>query len=132
MNTSDSDPGTPTTRSSSSTNTIPTPNAAALAVAEEYALVASNPRVQLIAARLKWRADTAVRRIKDALPAPLEQQIYLAIAPQQGESGILPESLAKLLRMFLGDRNLDLADLASNAPGRGRLDAFAEFLGGCI
>jgi hypothetical protein len=62
----------------------------------------------------------------------MEQQIYLAIAPQADESGLLPESMAKLLRLFLGYQKLQLNDLAPGSKGRTRFDSFAEFLGDCI
>lgn len=99
---------------------------------EIYALVVSNPRVQLIAARLRWKPETAIRRIQKALPSVLEQQIYLAIAPQSGESGLLPESMAKLLRLYLGHQRLELEDIAPGSAGRARFTSFAEFLGECL
>lgn len=103
-----------------------------ITIAEQYALVPTNPRVQALATRFRWKPERVVARVQRALPAVLEQQIYLAIAPQSGESGILPESMAKLLRMFLGYQQLQLEDLAPGSPGRGRFDSFAEFLGECI
>jgi hypothetical protein len=104
----------------------------ALAVSEEYALVPQNPRVQIVAKHLRWKAETAISRIKRALPAPLEQQIYLAIMPQAGESTILPESLAKILHKYLGDQQLQLKDLMPDTPGNSRLNAFLEFLAECM
>jgi hypothetical protein len=105
---------------------------AAIIVAEQYALTPTNTSVKAVARRFRWQPETAVRRIKEALPAPLEQQIYLAIAPEHGESGLLPESMAKLLRMFLGDRSFELEDIAPDAQRRGTFEAFADFLGECI
>jgi hypothetical protein len=99
---------------------------------ERYALVPANPSVQLLANRLRWRPETAIARIKRALPAVMEQQIYLAIAPQAGESSLLPESMAKLLRLYLGHQNLQLDDLRPGSPGKSRFTSFAEFLGECI
>lgn len=99
---------------------------------EQYALVVTNPSVQLLANRLRWKPETAITRIKRALPAILEQQIYLAIAPQTGESALLPESLAKLLRLYLGYQKLDLQDVAPGSTGRQRFSSFAEFLGDCL
>lgn len=102
-------------------------------VAEQFALVATNPRIQAIAQRFRWKPEKVIARIKRALPAVMEQQIYLAVAPQPGESGILPESMAKLLRLYLGHhQKLQLSDLSPGSPGRSRFDSFAEFLGECI
>lgn len=104
-----------------------------LAVIDERALVPTNPSVQKIAKRLHWRPSTAVTRIQMALPAPFEQQIYLSIA---GHFGILPESMAKLLRLFLGHSELQPDDLNPRFVGRdlvhSRLDLFTEFLRECL
>ncbi len=108
------------------------PAAVTLMVPEQYALVPTNPHVQAIARRLRWKPDTAIRRIRAALPAVIEQQIYLAISPESGESGILPESMAKLLRLYMGHQQLQLDDLAPGSSGRNRFTNFAEFLGACI
>lgn len=99
---------------------------------EQLALVVSNPDVQKVALRLRWRPETAIARIKRALPAILEQQIYLAIAPRINESALLPESLAKLLRLYLGRQELQLEDLDPGAPYKPRFDSFVEYLGDCI
>ena len=99
---------------------------------EQFALVPSNESVQLLARRLRWRPETTITRIKRALPAVLEQQIYLTIAPQAGESSLLPESMAKLLRLYLGHQHLQLEDLAPGSTGRTRFNSFAEFLGECL
>jgi hypothetical protein len=99
---------------------------------ERYALVPTNPNIQLLANRLRWRPETAIARIKRSLPALMEQQIYLAIAPQAGESSLLPESMAKLLRLYLGHQHLQLEDLSPGSPGRSRFNSFAEYLGECL
>jgi hypothetical protein len=99
---------------------------------EQTALTIYNPTVQSISCHLRWRPETTVARIKRALPAILEQQIYLALAPQTGESGILPESLAKLLRLYLGDQELQLEDLDPRSLWKTRFNSFREFLGDCI
>lgn len=104
----------------------------ALILREQYALVPTNPQVQHIAKHLRWRPTTAIARIQRALPSILEQQIYLAIAPQAGESGLLPESLAKLLRLYLGHTQLQLEDLVPGSSGQDRFDSFVEFLGESI
>jgi len=104
----------------------------ALTVREDLALTVTNPRVLQIAHHLRWKPVTTIARIERALPSILEQQIYLAIAPQLGESGLLPESLAKLLRMFLGSKELRLEDMKPSYPTPKHLDEFIEFLGECI
>lgn len=100
-----------------------------LAHIEEYALVITNPRVQKLAKHLKWKPQTAVARIERALPAKMEQQIYLALA---SDFAILPESMAKLLRLYLGHEQLQLDDLNPRPVGRNLIHSkfitFAEFL----
>lgn len=104
-----------------------------LALVERYALVPTNPNVQKLASRLHWKPQTAIDRIQRALPAPMEQQIYLALA---GSFAILPESMAKLLRMFLGHEELELGDIAPRPVGRNlvssKFSSFAEFLRECL
>ncbi len=103
-----------------------------LVVREQLALTITNPRVVHIAHHLRWKPVTTIARIERALPSILEQQIYLAIAPMVGESGLLPESLAKLLRIFLGSKELRLEDLTPGYPTQKNFDEFIEFLGECI
>ncbi len=105
---------------------------AEITLREQYALVPTNSNVLAIANRFRWKPETTIARIKRALPAMIEQQIYLAIAPQKGESGILPESMAKLLRLYLGHQHLQLEDLSPGSPGRSRFTSFAEYFGECI
>lgn len=99
---------------------------------QEYALVPTNPRLVQVAKRFHWKPATAIIRIKKALPALVEQQAYLAL----GDFGILPESMAKLLRLYLGHNNLKLEDLEPHKIGpnlqHSRFSAFAEFLRECM
>lgn len=96
-------------------------------------LVPTNERVLMVAQRLRWSPERAVARIKRALPAPLEQQVYLAIAP---DFGVLPESMAKLLRIYLGHEELTLHDLEPRPAGlnlvTSKFESFAEFLRECL
>lgn len=105
----------------------------ALALIEEYALVPTNPSVQKLAKRLHWKPQTAIARIQRALPALMEQQIYLALA---GDFAILPESMAKLLRLYLGYQELQLDDLNPRQVGKNltysKFGSFAEFLRECL
>lgn len=100
---------------------------------QENELVPTNPKVMKIALRLHWGPERAVARIKRALPAALEQQIYLAIA---SDFGLLPESMAKLLRFYLGEQELQLEDLAPRPIGlnmvTSKFATFAEFLRECL
>lgn len=97
------------------------------------ALVPDHPSVVKLSKRLRWKPETAVSRIKRALPAPVEQQIYLELA---SDFGILPESMAKLLRFYLGEEQLELEDLDPHPVGdnlvSSKFDNFAEFLRECL
>jgi len=100
-----------------------------LQVAQDLSLSVTNHSLRAVAKKLHWLPETAVRRIQAALPAILEQQIYLAVAPS---FGILPESLDKLLRMYLGHEQLELDDLEPHPIGKNliysRFNGFAAFL----
>lgn len=104
-----------------------------LTVREQYGLVTSNPAVQKLATRLRWKPERAITRIERALPAPMEQQIYLAIA---SDFGILPETMAKLLRIYLGYQHLQLEDVVPRQVGKNlthsKFGSFAEFLRECL
>ncbi len=105
----------------------------ALAVIPQYALVPSNPNIQALAKHLRWTPERAIIRIQRALPAVMEQQVYLAIA---SDFGLLPESMAKLLRLYLGQTELKLDDLKPHPVGENlvysKFDSFAEFLRECL
>jgi len=96
-------------------------------------LVPQNRKVKRLARRLRWRPETAVERIKRALPAPVEQQIYLDVA---ADFGLLPESMAKLLRFFMGEEELDAEDMDFHSIGENlvasKFAEFAEFLRECL
>jgi hypothetical protein len=96
-------------------------------------LVPTNPRVLSLAKRFRWKPETVISRIKRALPAPLEQEIYLGIGP---DFRMFPESLAKLLRFFLGQERLEIEDLESVTVGNNlvysRFKNFADFLQECL
>jgi hypothetical protein len=96
-------------------------------------LVPENPLVAKIALRLRWRPETAIRRIEKALPARIEQEIYLKLG---SDFGIHPESMAKLLRFYLGEENLLIEDLDPKPIGNNLVSSkftnFAEFLQACL
>ncbi len=96
-------------------------------------LVVSNPAVQRLSRRLRWTPERAIIRIQRALPSVLEQKIYLALA---SDFGILPESMAKLLRFYLGEQELQLEDLEPHIAGpnmvTSKFSTFAEFLRECL
>jgi len=104
-----------------------------LTVREQYSLVPSNISVIKVARRLRWTPERAVIRIQRALPAVMEQQIYLAIA---SDFGILPESMAKLMRLYLGYQELRLEDLNPHSVGENlrssKFSTFAEYLRECL
>ncbi len=104
-----------------------------LTIRNDYTLVPQNLSVIRVARRLGWTPSRAIVRIQEALPAPLEQQIYLAIA---SGFGILPESMAKLLRLYLGHQELEIEDLRpsslSGDVGFSRFRTFAEYLRECL
>lgn len=83
-------------------------------VAETTELVAQNPKVQAIAKSLRIKAERLVVRIESALPAVVEQQLYLQLG---GDFRLQPESMAKLLREYLGDQQLAAVDLVSRTMG---------------
>ena len=105
----------------------------ALVVAEQQGLVITNPNVRWIARRLRWKPETTIARIQTALPAVVEQQVYLAIAR---DFKILPESMAKLLRLYLGHEELQAEDLAPVTVGKNleysKFNSFSEFLRECL
>lgn len=86
-----------------------------LARKDETALTPAHPAVVSIAARAHWKPDTLVRKIKDALPAPVEQQLYLRIAESVR---VQPSSLGKILRVFLGNKTLQPRDMIDRSVGK--------------
>lgn len=60
-------------------------------------LTPTNLRVKGVARKMNWNAETVIRRVQNALPAPVEQQIYLEVALSYR---IYPESLKKMLDVF--------------------------------
>jgi len=82
---------------------------------ENQELVPSNPNVIAVAEKLHWRPITTVRRIQKALPAVFEQQLYLVLG---ASFGILPETMAKLLRIFLESRSMVRSDMNYKVVGK--------------
>lgn len=78
------------------------------AAASKLEVTISDPRVITLSDRWGWKPQTVVERVKESLPAPIEQQAYLELA---SGFGIQPESFAKILRGYLGDRELAMYDL---------------------
>ena len=96
----------------------------AIAAADEFALVPTNSRVQAVARTMRWWAETTIAQIEKNLPAPMEQALYLVLAP---EFRLRPGSLKILLREFLGERELQRTDLARREAGPNLiLSRFAE------
>lgn len=87
----------------------------ALTSQDKTALVPSNPRVKSIAFRFRWGVDTVIKRVSNALPSPIEQQIYLRVAAGYR---IHPESLRKMLNVFRGTDELKSTDLREVSVGQ--------------
>lgn len=81
---------------------------------ETTALVPQNAMVQAVATTLRINPERLIVRIQKALPAVVEQQLYLQVG---GDFRLQPESMAKLLREYLGDQELVAADLTSRSLG---------------
>jgi hypothetical protein len=81
---------------------------------DRSALVPENPRIKGIAFRWRWRAETVVRRVEDALPSVVERMIYVDLALGYR---IHPESLRKMLDVFRGDNPLTQKDLEKRVVG---------------
>ncbi len=98
-----------------------------------YALEVTGRRVQSVSGILHWKPETLIRRIKTALPAVVEQQLYLHVG---GDFRIQPESLAKLLRSFLGSYELQPDDFFSVSVGnnlvKNKFADVADFLEGAL
>ncbi len=77
-------------------------------------LTRHNPRVQSIALRMGWRSETLIDRVKNELPSPIEQHVYLSVARS---ISLLPKSLKRILRHHLGDRELSASDLVDRQIG---------------
>ncbi len=73
-------------------------------------LAPSNSKVQAIAKQLGWRSETAIARVKKALPAPLEQGVFVSLV-SEARLGMYPESFAEVLRFFAGKQELEEKDL---------------------
>ncbi len=100
----------------SSGSDAPTSNTdGAITTRSTTALTTSNSRVLLTARRLNWKPETVIARIERALPAVVEQQVYLRVGPS---FGVHPESVAKILRYHLGDQELQVHDLSNRSLGR--------------
>ena len=98
-----------------------------------HALVPSNQYVQAIAKRFKWKPETLIARVEKALPSVVEQQIYLRLG---ADFQIHPESLAKLLREYLGSYELKPEDFFNKKVGENlvmnKFADVAEFLEGAL
>jgi len=80
-----------------------------------HGLQVSDQGVQSIAKALRINPDRLIARIEAALPAQAEQELYVKIG---SDFKIQPESLAKLLREFLGPREVVATDSVAHAVGK--------------
>ena len=101
--------------------------------ANEQGLTISNPVVVAIAQRLRVNTPRFIERTQECLPTVVEQQFYLALAADQA---MKPETFSRVLRMFVGDRNLRPQDLdrRETAPNifASRFDNIADFVIGVV
>jgi len=100
----------------------------AVAEAPITGLVPANPVVTAVAEKLRWKPSTLIARVKEALPAVVEQQMYLTVCE---DFRIHPETMATLLEAFRGfARPLEAIDAVSRPVGRdlivNRLDIVSE------
>ncbi len=83
--------------------------------------------VQIISAKLRWKPETAIERVKKALPSPVEQQAYLIIG-KEALFGIRPENFRKILRFFQ-EKDLREEDMEDVFTSEGyRFNRFEECL----
>ncbi len=73
-----------------------------------------NPRIRGLAFKWRWKVETVIRRVEDALPSKIERMIYVDLAVGYR---IHPESLRKLLDIFRGDNHLTASDLEKRSVG---------------
>ncbi len=101
--------------------------------ANEQGLTISNPVVVAIAQRLRVNTPRFIERTQECLPTVVEQQFYLALAADQA---MKPETFSRVLRMFVGDRNLGPQDLdrRETSPNifASRFDNIADFVIGVV
>lgn len=93
---------------------VPQDPPSALARNTQQALIFATPRILTIGLGLNWKPSTLIRRVKEALSSPVEQQLYLHVA---GSCHIHPESMAKLLGIFRGSDELCESDLEQRQVG---------------
>ncbi len=83
----------------------------ALVVRREEGLTIHNPKILTLATRWGWKPQTLLAHIKRDLPSVVEREIYLEIGL---ENRLRPSTLGKLLRGYLGERELQVHDLIDN------------------
>jgi hypothetical protein len=100
---------------------------------DQTQLVLNNPKVVAIAEKFHWRPKTAIARIQRVLPTVFEQQLYLVLG---ASFGIFPETMAKLLRIFMSSRTMDKGDLNFKEFSRNEVSSlfseFSEFVRECL
>ena len=93
-------------------------------------LVPTEPSVTAIAKRFNWRPETLIARIERALPAPVEQELFLTLTSHM-DIGITPEKFSNLLRMATS-APLRIEDLQQRIVGPNlaisKIDNIGDFL----
>jgi hypothetical protein len=97
------------------------------------ALSTDGKKLRFIAKKMNLKPETLLTRIEKALPSMVEQYMYLRLS---SDFRIHPETLAKLLRCYLGTEILEPKDLQTKVLGNGmtirKVDQVAEFLESCF
>lgn len=72
-----------------------------------------------------WKPETVLSRMERALPSVLEQVLYLRVGV---DFRLLPETFSKILREYLGVRELQLVDLKPLGTTESKFDETVRFL----
>ncbi len=111
---------------------VPSLGGTALAQQKSAELTVNHPGILKVSEIFNWRPERALRRIKDALPAVFEQQLYIVLAPH---FKIHPETLAKLRKIY-SNKPLSIDYLKRKDAGQGLrtnpLGNFSDFFGACM
>jgi len=75
-------------------------------------IVVSNPAVVEVAEFFNWKPITLVRRVNDALPAVIEQKLYLTVVKDY-DSKMQPETFGRMLEYFTKGQNITEKNLES-------------------
>ncbi|HEY4515257.1 MAG TPA: hypothetical protein VJJ22_03845 [Candidatus Paceibacterota bacterium] len=86
-----------------------------LTVVQKNHLALTEPSVLAVAKRFGWKPETLLARLEKALPAVIEQTLFITLTSHM-DAGITPEKFAELLRM-LSSMPIRIDDLRKVAVG---------------